>query len=942
MPPTAQELESQRGLILHDVVQFQFEVIADAAPTPGAPAALAYLRAVGAVSDVRYQSGRVIPSQVQAAGIADAKAKGRQMTMYIGHPQGGVDVTWESAFTGKIEDCAAIIEEYHFDSVTRQTVLDRIRVLDTKKGEDLVRLAKAGVKLGVSQRATGRWEEKDLEIGGQWVPALIVTEFYGIWGWDAVHLPVANAGDVTMLQLTDSVINGGRGRLEKTMPDANPTETPQSKAFGQSILDMLDNAQKRADYVLPLLKLSVEDQMKVREPLYQYRAECKVLMDSSEPEDQKMTKLGALGKLVSDAYQAIPAEPRPQATTTPAPAAQVSQPPAFKSVFDQAFERERQADHLAGLKRYGAELLAAETKIPEEDRARVQALVDSVAGPHMTREQVKSLVDGQVDQLHKIAARVQQASQGYQPQGRGITDSGNGANPSGSVGAGAEGHVFDSVRHLDGARLLFDTLVARGGWTPSQRKRDDVHPSVRKIIDQYVKLHGRELFEESAKLGAIRGSNGLISDQLMLDDASMKADFNTPATLSLLILAEVYALPLFRELTQMGTMVSQVDQVPIKRWRGDGNAKTFKPTIAQRYKVRGERVPIPKGRLFVDFVTLTALGRKLGTSMTLEFLTRAKRHPDITGLGLAISALTENMQRILQQDVFDEMYWAAAMHGSETIDVLKSGDGAEDTFQIVGTTIADAVTLVPNKGVGQAGRNSELIVEVGTTSGNRTAVPEYGTTDVGGGPGGTFFYIVNHAASTISFVDADGAALAPANSPDNIRVRGRKASAEKRFDLKLPNNVTQEQHMLSLLFEVSNLRAKLSSGGITDVGYYDADFLLASVTNTEFMKQASSYAMLNARNAYRADGEVREGNYGVTAGLGHWGSKVHADDRMIIGNRMGTLFYQYEPMSLHGPVEAVNSSGELIGEQEYYTYGEDAIDTPIEAKFALITPYRSA
>ena len=383
--------------------------------------------------------------------------------------------------------------------------------------------------------------------------------------------------------------------------------------------------------------------------------------------------------------------------------------------------------------------------------------------------------------------------------------------------------------------------------------------------------------------------------------------------------------------------------MPVERWRGENDAKTFRPTIAQRNAVRGELIPIPQGRHFVDFITLTAIGRKLGTTMSLEFLTRAKRHPQITGVAMAIAALIKNIQRILQQDIFDEMFWGAAMHGSTPFTYPDDGTGTDATFQVIGTTAADAVTIVPNRGTGTTGElDSELKVMLGTTSGNRTAVPEYGTATTGGGPGSAFFYTVDHVLAKITFVDQDGAASPPPSGTDNIQVTGKKAAAEKRFDLKLPSNTDQDEHMRDLLFEVSNLRARLSSGGITPEGFYDADYLLASVVTSEFMKQAKSYAMLERRNAYKADAKVPEGNYGVTAGLGHWGSKVHADDRIIVGNRMGTLFYQYEPASLRGPVEAVNSSGKLIGAQEYYTYGEDAIRVPVPNKFGLLSLYRSA
>lgn len=936
-----------QDLIEQAVLPAQFEILTDAKVAAGGPPALAMLRAVGAVADVRYQSGRVIPASVQAAAVQDAKAQGRQMTMYVGHPQPGIDVSGCDVFTGRIEDVAAIVEEFRFDEASKKTILDRIRILDTEHGRELLELIKAGVKLGVSQRATGRYEERELKIDGQYVPAVVVTEIYGIWGWDAVHLPVANAGSITeLVQLTDSVIRGSRG---KTMPpelnekDTAKTETPAaSKALGQSILDMLDQMQKRADTIMPALKASSAEAAGIYRAIFQGQAQARALMDSVEPEDVKQQKLAVLAQKVMDDFRSLPASPAAAVVAHDGSALTV------KDLADQMVERARREDYVAGLKAYGSELLAAE-KLSDDDRIRAQALVDSYCGPHVTRDQVKHLVERQVEQYHRVTAAIKARQVGLNGGGPvGVNDTGpGGVTSTGSpITAGAGGHLLEGPA-LEGARALFDSLTIRGGYEPSVRKPEDVHPKLKLVLDAFDRINERRLLEEKAKLLSLRGTNGLINDaavgQYLADTASIKADFDTPATLSRLVISEVYAMPIFRELTDFGVMVSQVDQVPIERWRGEGDAKTFRPSVSQRRAVRGELIPIPQGRHFVDFVTLTAIGRKLGTTMSLEFLTRAKRHPQITGVAMAVKALIQNIQRILQQDIFEEKFWGAAFHGSEAFTYTANGTGSDSTFQVIGSTAADAVTIVPNRGTGTTGElDSELVVAVGTTSSNRTAVPEFGTATVGGGPSSAFFYTVDHVLALINFVDADGNALEPPSGTNNIQVTGKKASSEKRFDLKLPSQTSQEEHMRDLLFEVSNMRAKLSSGGITAQGYYDADYLLASVVVSEYMKQAKSYAALERRNAYKADAEIQEGNYGITAGLGHWGSKVHADDHIVIGNRMSTLFYQYEPASLRGPVEAVNSSGKLIGAQEYYTYGEDAILEPVPAKSALISLYRSS
>jgi len=493
---------------------------------------------------------------------------------------------------------------------------------------------------------------------------------------------------------------------------------------------------------------------------------------------------------------------------------------------------------------------------------------------------------------------------------------------------------------LTGVKLITDSMVATKKFNQRYEEAKKVPRDLQALLDRYDVVFGADLAREKRRLDDMRDAAPKDVHGNPVFDQTQAADFDTPATIARIVLFEVYAADIIREVTDFGTMDNHRDEVPITRWRrqeGSANVGSFRPSVLQRSNIKtGELAAIPRGKLITEFFPIDSVSRKLQAVLSDEFLTRAKRRPDISGVAIAIDNLVKDVRRAIMQDIFFEHIRSGLAHGGSTFDVATlDGDGSTTVFQVIGTTAANAVSIVPNDPL------TPLVVFVGTTSGNRTVVPEFGTATVGGGPGNAFFYIVTHSLSLISFVDINGAALAPVSATDNIRVTGTQADAERRFDLTLPGATTQEQHMQSLQFEISNARAALGSGGISSVGFYDSDMVLASVVTSELLKQAKLYAAQDARKGFSADAVITEGNYGITAGLGHWGSKVFPDDFIVVGDSNGVLFRQYEPMNLRGPIEARDTSGNLVGGKEWYTYQEDSLATPLIEKFTALTLFRS-
>ena len=1217
---------------------------------------LSAFRAVGSVADAVYQSGRVIPQDVQVSALKDAVAKSRQMTMFVGHP--GVETEEGLRHVGIPGNIAGHTVKYHFDGKQKHTVLDRVEILDTPKGEVAQRLIDSGLRLGISQRAIGRQEIKEFEPeGGEKQKVLMVTDLFGIFGWDLLLLDDANAGDVTETQtLSDSaikslmgtpdhqdhesrlwgvqinladgsyeavsvdavedvpesmvdeiidempaltereldefaplddqvvegeikdravakhnpakadpsrpwnpsvaeinrlpntafgwldekflsgkhrdrrkgrklphhlpdgrtvfravraamgVLNGARGgiaipsgvrgavynhlaahyrqfdleppalvSMEKLNQDARKrtlnadsasqnTEPTMSKkktdAPGKGtesasaetpaeVVSVTDDSSSKVDPTIELGaklvetnqelagtitkmigsmcdtlkakfgekevttdskddkvadgladKLNAEEQemvlsRRVYRTLSLASDEVDSIMSSDDSAETKNGRLNTLGGEMKEVFndftnafisahqnattgsstaatsEGAAEESTDSAAAAATPAKPTDAAPVVKddsaakptdAVADSAVEyvppvetptapikndethtritdsigvsklltdslqelvgvsKLRQAEE--DLRKYAAEAISRQN-LDDSASTAVQAIVNKTITSTSTKENIEDSIKEALDLMNSGRAKERLDAIGFENKGDGamrVSD----AQEVSSVGAS----------HLSGVKLLTDQFSQSGKFRMAYPEAKDVPADLKAVMDKFDSYFAAELARETKRFDHLKDVDGKL-----VADVTQHADFETPVLLSRIVLFEVYAADLIRQITDFGVMENDRDSVPITRWRREEAGSTvasFRPSVLQRSNIKtGELASIPRGKLSTEFFNIDAEARKLQAVMSDEFLTRARRRPDVTGVAIAVKNLVDDIRRSIMQDIFFEQIRAGAAHGGSTFDVSDiDGDGTETVFQVIGTTPANAVSIVPNDS------RTPLVVYVGTTDSDRTVVPEFGTSTVGGGPGNSFFYVVGHALSTVSFVDSTGAALPPASGTDNIRVTGTQADAEVRFDLTLPS-ITQEQHMNSLLFEVANQRAAMSSGGISNVGYYDADMVLASVVTSELMKQAAAYQTDGRRNGYAADAFIPEGNYGRTAGLAHWGSKSMVDDFIVIGDSNGVLFRQYEPTNLRGPIEARDSSGNLVGGKEWYAYQEDSIATPLIEKFAIITLYRS-
>ena len=998
-------------------------------------------RAVAAVADVRYQSGRVIPSDLQEAALLRALDSKRQMTMYIDHPAPGINCMPAEAPMGRIEHVAGLACVYRYDLQTGQTVLDRIDVLDVPQGRKLLELIDAGVLMGLSQRAIGREEPRKVEINGEEQMVLWVTDLWEIFGWDFLHLDSANAGRITQLEpLSDKALrslaspgrvydsdiqeqvamslkvkeaneqNAARASQQGAQPlndNATPTPPPSDGAQKDKELsrlaeenvalkDSIESLARKIEETVEGFK-SLNDDFKGRymtaeaeESLYN-RTYTAIRCARSEVyaicHDESLTVTEKNAKLqellvqmkecfaeISEAYvkvhmknedgtsvgagscdamgdKATPATPPgapsngasaevvplrdkrgvdyvPPQPPAPSPSAQAAETSTkvlessanLRDSVAALVEVQEKKRALVDLRQY-AQSAVERQKLDDEPKKAVLALVDKTIHPHTTKEQIEDAIKASIALVKAGQATERLAGMGLeQPQGVGamrITDV-------------QDVHALGGS-HLEGVKLLTDSLVHTGHFQMAYPEKAKIPPKLQKILDRYDERFAAKLAQEKRFLMDKKEAMG----GKALFDASTAADFDTPATISRLVLFETYAADIIREIVDFGTMDNDRDAVPITRWRRDDGAATFRPSVLQRFQAKAaELSPIKSGKLVTEFFNIDAESRKLAAVLSLEFITRSKRRTDITGTAMALQNLVKDIQRSILMDVFYEWIRAAAFHGAAQFTATKDGTGAS-TYRMLGTNDADTTTIVPND------PRSPLTVKLGTTSSNRTEVPEYGSTTQGGGPSNAYFYTIEHSTSKITFVDANGAALATGSGTGLIEVTGYKASKEKRFDLTLPGSTEQEQHMNRLLFAVSDQRASLSSGGISTEGYYDATSVLASVVTSELMKQAKAYQADGRRNAYQADLGVNEGNYGYTAGLAHWGSKIFPDDFIVIGHRDGVVFRVYEPTHLRGPIEARNSSGQIIGGEEYYAYQEDAMDTPLVQKFSLVTLYRS-
>lgn len=170
-------------------------------------AILLSFRAIGAIANKRYLSGRYIPAATQEDALRKAREAGRQMTTYLDHPTVGVNCGPKNFYIGLSENLAGKAVEWRFEN--NVVIIDRLEIYDTTMGRKFYENYKAGYLYGLSQRALGREEPREIVIDSMKVPVNYVTDMYGIFGWDLVLLDTANAGVETELEpLTDNFTGG--------------------------------------------------------------------------------------------------------------------------------------------------------------------------------------------------------------------------------------------------------------------------------------------------------------------------------------------------------------------------------------------------------------------------------------------------------------------------------------------------------------------------------------------------------------------------------------------------------------------------------------------------------------------------------------------------------------------------------------------------------------
>lgn len=576
----------------------------------------------------------------------------------------------------------------------------------------------------------------------------------------------------------------------------------------------------------------------------------------------------------------------------------------------------------------------------DADRKKLRDSLETRVRACTSEEQVKQLIEDSLDMMNvgRVAERLIQ--RGYK-------------EPSGNPGRAAQEPAVTDTKTIDdktggprieledkgflqGVAFLQDKARETGSFHPMLNMRNqrtiegnkDVHPGLKKVMDAWDKKNGHKLQAELD--GMLKAGGG------RLNDAALHADFETPITLTRLVLFEAYADDIILGITKFGTMENDRDSIPITRWRRESdNSKTYQPSVRNRAELRvPEMTAMPKAKLITEFFNIEASARKLQATMSDEFITRAKRRPDITGVAMSAQNLVADMRRSLQQDIFWEMIRAALSNGAVTFSSTQTGNSILTVFQVTSATnqagdpitidLEDAQSIVPGS----------LSVEI-----NSITVPEYGTQTTGGGPGAAYFFIADFAAGTVAFVNAAGVAFAPGAFA--VDVTGRKASgstAGTRFDMTAPTSpaVTQPDWMDRLLFSIQNLSAAMSE----NTGF-SPDLLLANRTNSTFMTQARTYEKQAARRAYAGDGPIIDGNFGRTADLSHFASRVFPSNFALIALQEATSYRVFEPLSLQGPEQARDTNGNLIGGKEWFASQEDSVAVPLSEKLGIITLYQS-
>jgi hypothetical protein len=565
----------------------------------------------------------------------------------------------------------------------------------------------------------------------------------------------------------------------------------------------------------------------------------------------------------------------------------------------------------------------------DDDKKKLHDKLAPRVGNCKDEEEVKQLIEDSLEMMNMGRAKQELLSMGFTKPAAGGADTG--------LPATAVVDARGDTSHLHFVNLLqdkcrqtgeFHPLIDHSKLTILGDSTKPIHPQLKKVMDKWDQLHGQDLRKEQEH--AMRAGNG------KLTDATVHADFETPYTIARMVLFEAYADQIIMGVTSFGTMDNDRDQVPITKWRRTStNRKTFLPNLKERTEIKvAELNSIPEGKLTTDWYPIDASARKLRALLSDEFITRAKRRPDITGVAKAAQNLVDDVRRSLEQDIFYEMIKCALTTDAVAFTSTQDGDGVTTIFQVTSASsqvgaiaidAADAEAIVPES----------LTVEEGGL-----VVPEWGTTSVGGGTGGNYFYQVDHANGLIGFVDAAGAPLAPINAVGQVEVTaGLKAGglSSGRFDLTAPGGVDHEAWMNRFLFQIQNLASSMPS----NTGYMP-DMLVQQRNLATLTQQARAYEREAARRAFRGDaGPVIDGNFGTTADLRHFASSVFPANFTVVGLSEATLYRVYEPLILRGPIESRDTNGQLTGGKEWYSYQEDSIGCPLPEKLALITTYTS-
>lgn len=913
---------------------------------------------IGSVANKIYASGRVIPLEVQTKAINDAIQSGRQMTGFLDHPKDYV--------RGRLEDLASIIPKYHINE-NGETVLDEVKVLPTPKGKLLKTLIDSGVEIGVSQRALGKesvrkWKDQVV---------MLVEDIHEILGWDFCHLDNANAGKATRVSpITDSILEEirksplvdeentevkemAKEKKEPVVPEVTITDQQKETGKETEVSDLVKANQALVDKMDKLIG-TIEDGLKaairaenannnladkVWQALRLTRSEIdKIVNDDKLTADEKNTKLTAIGNELKEIFSMIAndlidanrvvdskeeieekkvEDTKPADNAEGAPASEeaksVENPPAelkdekpaegdpVKPVESKPEVDTKKVDETKALMDSMDQLRNNVQGVLQSAKMQ-KVLEDTVAGLDLgdgykksildklskqsfqTEEEVKSAIKDAIDLIKQGAAEERLKQEGFKAEGVQVMED-----------------IKVIPNELNGVKALTDSLIGTGHFRSYHGKVEKAvqpdDPNLRNLLKLFDQRFGAHLAQEAK----------------FLLDATTTVDFQTPVTISRIVLSEVYANFIVPQITDFGTMDNDRDTIPITVWRREtGTAKSYKPTLLQIAALKpGELQPMARGKLITEWYPIDAAARKLETVLSEEFITRAKRKPNITGVAMALTNLVEDIRRVLQQEVFLNMLSAAMEFQAQTLSYSGTGDGSATEF-----------TVCSNQSISMG---TSLVVKV-----NNQNCGLYGYDSSTENAQG-LYYIPQYAYGKISFVDSNGDPLAPTNG-HAISVTGKKVTNEKRFDLAGAGTIEWQQYLNGLLFAIEDqVAAHAQERG------YEPNMILSSLVSGNYVHQAKAYTPLGNMKGYDHKMPMAEGNFGVTAGLPHWASKVFPNEFIVITDDKATIFRQYEPLHLVGPVEARDENGRLIAGKEYYAYQEDALTTPIKDKLSLVT-----